>query len=196
MFKFGVVLVSSIFILTSSIRKSPFSTVSIANRVLTFGNFLPKYKILGYDVKEFGAKNRLACAISCAQTPECKSYSFCHRLCSLYEIGYDELIRNGRFEMFTFTDDQCNLICMNKQFVPQCEQGGIDQSIRNDSNNNICKINQKRVDGAFLGTVSFHLGISYFRFLLLIVNKLIDMGLISLIRSGMINFYLSITTVT
>ena len=134
--------------------------VPLASRNVNFHEFTPHYKALGYEIRQFSAKNHLECSISCLADPDCKSYSFCNGLCFLNEIGFEALRRNGRDHIFSSTDKNCNLLSMNKHFVPQCKQAGINRSVRDDSNTTICKINKKRVDGVFLERVYFNISVN------------------------------------
>ena len=126
----------------------------IAKRSVTFNDLTPQIRIneiSTYIIDVIPSRSRRGCVIRCLKNPECKSYSFCKRYCELYVIGVTELRRNERhYFLFTVADENCDLFSMQKDFTPQCEEFGSIRSIRNDSNPNYCKINQKRADGLFL----------------------------------------------
>ena len=134
----------------------------IGKRFIMFNDLNSRDQIAltsGYVISQIQVRNRLQCAVKCLQIPECKSYTFCQRFCNLHSIGLNELHRNENHAWYTSSYPNCYLISMNRNFVPQCEEFGINRSIRKDSDPNFCNISQKRVDGSFLAREYFNASI-------------------------------------
>ena len=124
-----------------------------AKRDISFEEITPQLKIIvesGYVIETFTTKKRLKCATKCLRNPECKSFTFCEHYCLLNSIGFVELQRNSAYDVYISPVNHCNIFGMKKEFVPSCEELGIARSIREDSNESCCRINQKRTDGTFL----------------------------------------------
>ena len=130
-----------------------------AKRSITFNNWTPKFRVgaeSGYIISQIATRNRRACAIHCLRNPECKSYSFCHVFCYLNSIGLAELHRNLHYNTLTTSDESCDQLDMEKNFIPQCQERGLLRSIRDEQNPNYCKINKKRTDGLLVDREYFN----------------------------------------
>ena len=133
-----------------------------AKRVVAFSDITNQFKLRlpsGYVISELPIKRQLDCAMKCLKTPECKSYSFCHRFCSLNSIGFSELQQKKPHIVARSSNEICDLFSMERNFIPQCQEFGSVRSIRDDSDPNYCAINKKRVDGAFLEREYFNASI-------------------------------------
>ena len=82
-----------------------------------------------------------ACAVLCAQTPECLSFNFCGFIhCQLNSV--DAFSYRLEFE----TRKNCVYVGMKANFAPICKERETLRSVKDDSPPNRCETNQKRID--------------------------------------------------
>ena len=118
----------------------------LVQRSLVFDDLRLGEKLTGQITRVETGINRVGCAISCLQTPECMSFNFFER--RLCQLNSGDAFTN---ETEMTTDPASIYQGMRKEIYPDCVEKGSERDIQNDEDPNFCQINQKRQDGQCSG---------------------------------------------
>ena len=115
--------------------------IPLVQRSLVFDDLRLGEKLTGQITRVETDINRVGCAISCLQTPECMSFNFFVNF--KCELNSGDAFTN---ETEMITDPASNYQGMRKEIYPECFEKGLPRDIRNDDDPNFCHINRKRQD--------------------------------------------------